>query len=167
MKEIVREDQTFIREEHGVAEGIELFADQPYKVEIIEGVSRPHGPANDDDSAEGVGGNTVSTYRNTPGFVDLCRGPHVPSTGKLGPLQADEGGGRLLAGRRAAAPASAHLRDGMGIQGRARGPPAPFGGGREDGITGASGPSSTCSTSRPRSAGVCRCSTPRGHWSAS
>ena len=84
MKEIVREDQTFTREEHGVAEGIELFADQPYKVEIIEGVSRPHGPANDDDSAEGVGGNTVSTYRNTPGFVDLCRGPHVPSTGKLG-----------------------------------------------------------------------------------
>ena len=27
---------------------------------------------------------SVSIYRNTPEFVDLCRGPHVPSTGRLG-----------------------------------------------------------------------------------
>src|SRR5258706_211359 len=26
----------------------------------------------------------VTAYRNTPDFVDLCRGPHVPSTGRLG-----------------------------------------------------------------------------------
>ena len=26
----------------------------------------------------------VSTYRNTDAFIDLCRGPHVPSTGRLG-----------------------------------------------------------------------------------
>ena len=33
-----------------------------------------------------AGGNPggVSTYRNGPGFVDLCRGPHVPSTDRLG-----------------------------------------------------------------------------------
>ena len=29
-------------------------------------------------------GDTISVYRNTPEFVDLCRGPHVPSTGRLG-----------------------------------------------------------------------------------
>ena len=30
------------------------------------------------------GGETISVYRNTEAFVDLCRGPHVPSTGRLG-----------------------------------------------------------------------------------
>ena len=29
-------------------------------------------------------GDTISVYRNTPEFVDLCRGPHVPTTGRLG-----------------------------------------------------------------------------------
>ncbi|HVM09904.1 MAG TPA: threonine--tRNA ligase [Acidimicrobiales bacterium] len=74
MREIVAEDQPFIREEHSVEEGVELFADQPYKVEIITGV----------DASEGAEGNVVSAYRNTEQFVDLCRGPHVPSTSRLG-----------------------------------------------------------------------------------
>jgi threonyl-tRNA synthetase len=78
MREIVAEDQPFVREEHTVDEGLELFADQPYKTEIIEGV----------DSSEGViGQGAVSAYRNTENFVDLCRGPHVPSTGRLGAFQ--------------------------------------------------------------------------------
>ena len=38
MREIVAEDQSFVREEHSVPEGLEIFADQPYKVEIIERV---------------------------------------------------------------------------------------------------------------------------------
>jgi threonyl-tRNA synthetase len=74
MREIVAEDQPFEREEHSREEGLALFADQPYKVEIIEGV----------DSSEGAEGGVVSAYRNTPEFVDLCRGPHVPSTKRLG-----------------------------------------------------------------------------------
>ncbi len=74
MAEIVAEDQPFVREEHSRDEGLELFADQPYKREIIEGV----------DTSEGVGGAQVSAYRNTKDFVDLCRGPHVPSTRRLG-----------------------------------------------------------------------------------
>ena len=41
----------------------------------------------------------ISLYRQG-GFVDLCAGPHLPSTGQARPcLQADEGGGRLLARR--------------------------------------------------------------------
>jgi threonyl-tRNA synthetase len=79
MREIVAEDQPFVREEHSVEEGLVLFADQPYKVEIIEGVD-----AAADDRAEGVGGGAVSAYRNNERFVDLCRGPHVPATGRLG-----------------------------------------------------------------------------------
>ncbi|MEY2569504.1 MAG: threonyl-tRNA synthetase [Actinomycetota bacterium] len=74
MREIVAEDQPFVREEHSREEGLQLFADQPYKREIIEGV----------DPTEGAEGGVVSAYRNTPEFVDLCRGPHVGSTKRLG-----------------------------------------------------------------------------------
>jgi threonyl-tRNA synthetase len=74
MREIVEEDQPFVREELTRDEGLALFADQPYKVEIIEGV----------DQDEGAEGGAVSAYRNTERFVDLCRGPHVPSTSRLG-----------------------------------------------------------------------------------
>ena len=74
MRAIIAETQPFVREEHSVAEGLELFADQPYKTEIIDGV----------DAAEGAGNGVVSAYRNTATFVDLCRGPHVPSTARLG-----------------------------------------------------------------------------------
>src|ERR687896_365901 len=37
MRDIIREEQPFVREEHTREEGLRLFADQPYKVEIIEG----------------------------------------------------------------------------------------------------------------------------------
>ncbi len=42
MREIVAEDQSFVREEHSVGEGLEIFADQPYKLEIIERVESDH-----------------------------------------------------------------------------------------------------------------------------
>jgi len=77
MREIVGADQPFVREELSRDEGLDLFADQPYKREIIEGV----------DPSEGAGEGAVSVYRNPhdgDGFVDLCRGPHVPSTKRLG-----------------------------------------------------------------------------------
>ena len=74
MAEIVAEDQLFVREEHSRDEGLALFADQPYTREIIEGV----------DAGEGADANVVSAYRNTERFVDLCRGPHVPTTRRLG-----------------------------------------------------------------------------------
>src|SRR3954454_3121420 len=76
MREIVAADQPFVREEHTIEEGMALFADQPYKQEIIQRVD-------DADAGEGVGGNAVSAYRNNEKFVDLCRGPHVPRTSRL------------------------------------------------------------------------------------
>jgi threonyl-tRNA synthetase len=72
MAEIVGSDQTFDRGELSIEEALEAFADQPFKREIITGV----------ESDEGVGGNAVSTYRNDQ-FLDLCRGPHLPRTGRL------------------------------------------------------------------------------------
>ncbi|MGH9301132.1 MAG: threonine--tRNA ligase, partial [Acidimicrobiales bacterium] len=68
MRSIIGADQPFVREEHTVAEGLALFADQPFKVEIIAGLE----------------GGVVSAYRNTDTFIDMCRGPHVPSTSTLG-----------------------------------------------------------------------------------
>jgi len=82
MREIVKANQPFVRSEMTMAEAKELFADQPYKVEIIERVEAAE--ADNEDSAEVGEGGVISAYRNTDSFVDMCVGPHVPSTGKLG-----------------------------------------------------------------------------------
>ena len=81
MRAIIAEDQPFVRDEFSLEEGLSLFADQPYKVEIIQGVATG---ASADDLTEVESDAVVSTYTNTPQFRDLCRGPHVPSTGRLG-----------------------------------------------------------------------------------
>ena len=75
MKRIVAADQPFLREEMSREDGLRLFADQPYKQEIIR-------EAQPSDRAEVAAGGTVSVYRNHQ-FADLCRGPHIPSTGRL------------------------------------------------------------------------------------
>ena len=82
MREIVKANQPFVRSEMSMSEAKELFADQPYKVEIIERVESAAGDQLDagEVSADGV----ISAYRNTEEFVDMCVGPHVPSTGRLG-----------------------------------------------------------------------------------
>ena len=82
MREIVKADQPFVRAEMSVGDALAVFADQPYKCEIIERVTS--GASDGTDAGEVGGGDVVSVYRNTDTFVDLCRGPHVPSTGRLG-----------------------------------------------------------------------------------
>ena len=82
MRRIVQADQPFVRAEVSVDDALTMFADQPYKCEIIERVTS--GSADGTDSGEVSGGNSVSVYRNSESFVDLCRGPHVPSTARLG-----------------------------------------------------------------------------------
>ncbi len=86
MRDIVAAAQPFVREEHTREQGLELFADQPYKREIIEGATSSDDTASSDDTvdSEGASPHVVSAYRNTTEFVDLCRGPHVPSTDRLG-----------------------------------------------------------------------------------
>ena len=79
MRSIMAEDQPFIRHEHAIEEGLEIFADQPFKREIIEAVE-----AGADEVDADAGGSLVSTYWNSDSFTDLCRGPHVPSTSRLG-----------------------------------------------------------------------------------
>ena len=72
MRDIVAEDQPFSREELTREQALGVFSDQPFKREIIESV----------DPGEMGGGEVVSVYRND-GFVDLCRGPHLSSTGRI------------------------------------------------------------------------------------
>ena len=69
MKELVKSDIPIERSEMGRDEAIAFFKDmgEAYKAEIIGDI-----PA----------GETLSLYRQDD-FIDLCRGPHVPSTGKL------------------------------------------------------------------------------------
>ena len=82
MREIMKADQPFVRSEMDRDEALALFADQPYKQEIIERASAAAADAF--DAGEVGAGGAISIYRNTPEFADLCLGPHVPSTSKLG-----------------------------------------------------------------------------------
>lgn len=80
MKELVAADQPFERHEISVQAALELFKDEPYKLEIIQNVTS--GAAATEDAGE-VSGDLVSYYRNSETFLDMCTGPHVPTTGRL------------------------------------------------------------------------------------
>lgn len=86
MKEIVKSNQKFVRGECGIEDGIKKFSDQPFKLEIIEKVKA--GASNDEDSVDFAGGDAISFYSNVDKdgnetYVDMCTGPHIPSTGYL------------------------------------------------------------------------------------
>ena len=82
MREIMKADQPFTRSTVSADEALRIFGDQPYKCEIINRVRA--GGADGSDAGEVGSADAVSVYRNSEAFVDLCLGPHVPSTGKLG-----------------------------------------------------------------------------------
>ncbi|HEX8134298.1 MAG TPA: threonine--tRNA ligase, partial [Actinomycetes bacterium] len=86
MREIIAAGQPFHRRELSRADGLALFADQPYKQEIIEAT----------DESEGAG-PAVSVYAND-GWVDLCRGPHVASTAALGAFKLTRAAGAYWRG---------------------------------------------------------------------
>jgi threonyl-tRNA synthetase len=67
MAEVIGEDDAFERREVERAEAQTLFSDDPYKLERLEEIG-------EDD--------IISVYRDGS-FVDLCRGPHMPSTGRV------------------------------------------------------------------------------------
>ena len=65
MKEVASRDEKIIREQLTKEEALKLFASNPYKVELIQGI--------DED---------ITIFRQG-NFVDLCRGPHIMSTGQI------------------------------------------------------------------------------------
>src|ERR1051326_8395101 len=67
MADVVKADYAFTREEVSRAEAKRRFVDDPLKLERIDDLKEDE---------------VISVYTDGP-FVDLCRGPHVPSTGKI------------------------------------------------------------------------------------
>ncbi len=82
MAEVAARDFPFVREVVDRAEASRRFADDPLKLERIAELG-------DDE--------TITVYTDGP-FVDLCRGPHVPRTGRLKHFKLLHAAGRLLAG---------------------------------------------------------------------
>ena len=79
MREIIAEDQPFDRGEPSRDEALALFADQPVQARDHRGggAATPRRPT----PARAAGSAPTGTR---PRFVDLCRGPHVPRTSRLG-----------------------------------------------------------------------------------
>ncbi len=57
-----------------------LFQNQPYKLELIEGLAK----GEDEYGEAGSGSSVISTYKQDT-FEDLCRGPHLEHTGQIAP----------------------------------------------------------------------------------
>jgi threonyl-tRNA synthetase len=81
MREIIKNDSPFVREVVSAEEAKEIFKDQPYKLELIEGLEK----GDVDEHGEPVEEKQVITIYKSDAFVDLCRGPHLESTGKIHP----------------------------------------------------------------------------------
>lgn len=87
MQEIIAADQPFVRHELAISQAQEFFANDVYKTEIIERVVA--GESSAADAGEVADATTISYYANgdinsNGTFRDMCTGPHVPSTGRLG-----------------------------------------------------------------------------------
>ncbi|MBQ7882070.1 MAG: threonine--tRNA ligase [Treponema sp.] len=67
MRKIISSNADFVRKEVSKEEALKLFADEPYKIELIKDL-----PENE----------VISTYEQD-GFMDLCRGPHVLNTKEI------------------------------------------------------------------------------------
>src|SRR5438552_9985617 len=83
MQEVVKKDTPFQHREMSVPEALEFFAKrkQDYKVDQIKKLAEK---GVDEDSDDEVENGRLSVYQHD-GFVDLCKGPHVERTGKIGP----------------------------------------------------------------------------------
>ncbi|MCX5698364.1 MAG: threonine--tRNA ligase [Candidatus Omnitrophica bacterium] len=69
MLKIIAQDKPFIRQELSKAGAIKLFQGlkEPYKLDLLQGIADEQ----------------VSVYKTGEGFLDLCRGPHIKSTGEI------------------------------------------------------------------------------------
>ncbi len=81
MRRILKGKHTFAYREVSAAEARDLFKDQPYKLELIEGLAQ----GQDEYGEKAASASTViSTYKHDT-FEDLCKGPHVESLADIAP----------------------------------------------------------------------------------
>jgi threonyl-tRNA synthetase len=81
MKEIIGGDYQFEKRVLDAAEAKQVFADQPYKLELIDGLE---GGGFDEYGEPLAEKPEISIYTHDQ-FIDLCRGPHVDKTGSINP----------------------------------------------------------------------------------
>jgi threonyl-tRNA synthetase len=81
MREIIREGHEFVRKEVSADEARRIFHDQPYKLELIDGLEKGGADEYGEKTSDPV---VISTYQQGP-FEDLCRGPHVKNTREINP----------------------------------------------------------------------------------
>jgi threonyl-tRNA synthetase len=79
MRQIIGGKHAFAYREVSAAEARELFKDQPYKLELIEGLAKGNIDEYGNETEEAP---VISTYRQDS-FEDLCRGPHVEATNQI------------------------------------------------------------------------------------
>jgi len=79
MRQIIGAKHEFQYREISADEGRELFKDQPYKLELIDGLAQGGIDEYGDETDEAV---VISTYKQDT-FEDLCRGPHVERTNQI------------------------------------------------------------------------------------
>ena len=78
MRAIIKAKHAFKVREVSAAEGREIFKDNPYKLELIDGLTK----GQDEYGNANAGAATITVYQQDT-FTDLCRGPHVETTGNL------------------------------------------------------------------------------------
>jgi len=81
MRQIISGKHPFVRREVSADEARQQFKDQPYKLELIDGLDR--GGA--DEYGNPIVDKPVISFYTHDTFTDLCRGPHVEHTGQLNP----------------------------------------------------------------------------------
>jgi threonyl-tRNA synthetase len=81
MRTIIAGKHKFIRKVVSADEARKVFADQPYKLELIDGLE--HGAMDEDGNP--LAEKPEMTLYQSDTFVDLCRGPHVEDTSEINP----------------------------------------------------------------------------------
>jgi threonyl-tRNA synthetase len=82
MRELLKAAAAFQPSSIPIPEALALFADQPYKLELIHALAQGKLDENGDPLAEPV--TEVGIYQQRD-FLDLCRGPHVANTAEIDP----------------------------------------------------------------------------------
>ncbi|MBI4631236.1 MAG: threonine--tRNA ligase [Chloroflexi bacterium] len=81
MRQIISANHKFVRREVSADDARQEFKDQPYKIELIDGLDK----GGVDEYGNPIKEKPVISFYTHDSFTDLCRGPHVEHTGKINP----------------------------------------------------------------------------------
>ncbi len=81
MRQLIAAKHPFIRKEVSAEEAREIFKDQPYKLELIDGLEN----GGQDEYGNQIKEKPIISTYTQDAFTDLCRGPHVEHSGQINP----------------------------------------------------------------------------------